>query len=412
MSLAPVLEPVVDLSSPKATGEVTACGFSAATQLIAEDSCDELQEDDKLLHHPLINTPISFDTCNHTKPKPLDLSNWKFTFTQDFLNRETHHLNHSSLFELFKNKSYLSLPSEKKVEILNHKRLQYADKFRYENYFSQCCLLTLLDHDIATNVCLCDVKSSEIHGINPTGLCNRHRLCHHCANRRAIKTLKTFQPKFYQHKWCFLTISYKENLPLTHLSGPQWARHWAAAKLALKRLVSTDHIPGAMWREELAIPSLIPTRVLPHLHAIIPVENISPCGLELLASWIAGYRDDLGYGVELESSIKCDTIATEEDFVRYVSYIHKPVNFVNPYALIWDDDASREDKVNINRLMRDLIEATIMHPKDRDQLGYFGNMLATTRGRFIGVPKNEREGTYKPSELSKRRNAGRYFKRK
>jgi len=406
--------PIQDASTPSplnAVGGVPDGNISLPTTSFNDECCDELQEENKLLHHNLINTPSSPNTCNSIKP--LDLSNWNFEITQDFLTRENNHLNHSSLFELYKNKSRLSLPSEKKVEILNHKRLNYADKYRYDNYFSQCCLLTLLDQDIATQVCLCDVKSSAIYGVNPTGLCNRHRFCYHCANRNAIKTLRTFRPKFYQHQWCFLTISYDESLPLTYLSGSEWARHWDAAKMALKRLVTTNGITGAMWREELAIPSLIPTRVLPHLHAIIPMEDLSPCALELLANWIAGYRDDLGYGVELEPSIQCNSILTEEHFVRVVSYIHKPTDLVTPYTSNWNENASREDKGATNRRMRDLIEATIMHPKDRDQIGYFGNMLATTRTRFIGVPKNEREGAAKPSEKHKRRNRrGRYFKAK
>jgi len=365
---------------PSAVGQVT-------------PSSHHLQDINNILSSHVITTPTPSD-----HPNPIDVRDEdevNYTLNQFILPDSSQCLNHAALGVLLEHQQSLSFEKARNVSVLNQKRLKQAAHYQYDGYFAQCGLMTLLEQNLATQVCMCGVKSKATHGINPTGLCNRNRLCYPCANRAARKTVETFLPRFHHHQWGLLTISYDGQLPLTHLSGSEWWLYWDAAKTALKRLVGTHGVDGAMYREELAVPSLSPTTALPHLHAVVPTAELNPEALDRLKSWVVGYRDDLGDGIRLEPSIDFRPVPTEEDFVRVVSYLHKPLDLVTPYTSRWDQRASEEAKLALNRSMRDLIEATIMLPKGRNQIDYCGNMRASSKVRFIGVPRNERGGASK-----------------
>ena len=364
------------------------CSLSEASVHQGNQNAHDLQDINTIIASPVITTPPLPHTPNSILPDSQDECHYTLT---DYIDPDaSSHLNHASLFELLEHQNLLSFEKDRNVSVLNQKRLNHPAKYPYEGYYAQCGLISLLEQNLATQVCMCGVKSKAINGINPTGLCNRTRLCWPCAMRASRRTLKAFQPKFYQHQWGFLTISYDGQLPLNHLSGSEWWLYWDAAKAALKRLVSTHGVEGAFYREEIAIPSLSPTTAIPHLHAIVPTDDLTPESLDRIKNWVCGHRDDMGSGVQLEPSINFKPIPTEDDFVRIVSYLHKPIDLVTPYVSIWDRNASREDKVALNRSMRDLIEATIMYPKGRNQIDYCGNMRASSKARFIGVPKDER----------------------
>lgn len=394
MSATLITNVVATPSSPCATGVADSCPENVADTLplkeavavasaatCANQTPHNLQDIDNILSSPLISTPPPIhsdeqDECH-------------YTLTQ--CNAEdSNHLNHASLSELLEHQTLLPFEKDRNVGVLNYKRTNQALKYSYEGYFAQCGLMTLLEQNLATQVCMCGIKSRKVCGTNPTGLCNRLRFCHTCAARAARRTLQTFQPRFHHHQWGFLTISYNGQIPLTYHSGSDWWLYWDAARTALKRLVDTAGVNGAIVREELAIPHLSPTTALPHVHAIVPTSELSPEAFERIRNWVWGYRDDLGMGVELEPSIDFHPITTEDEFERHVYYLHKPHDLVSPYATRWDNDASTAEKTALNRSMRDLIEALIFHPKGRHQIDYHGNMRASSKNCFIGVPKKER----------------------
>ena len=300
-------------------------------------------------------------------------------------------LNYASLGELLRAKNGVPPLLQLKIDALARKSTQYVDTYWYERYFPQCSLISMLDQSISTRICMCGLRGKKHFGINPTGLCNKPRLCMHCARRNVQNTLRTFGPAFHRHQWGFLTLSYHGDLPFTHISGPDWSRHWDAAKSAVKRLVANEIVGGAMIREELAILSLNPTSVQPHVHAIVPAGELSKAAEECLSSWMQGYRDDQGDGVSMPPSIKFERIATEEDFNRIVQYIHKPIDFVTPYVGLWGLVETYEEKVMINRAIRDAMEAVIVLTQGQRQIDYFGNMRAASKRSFIGVPLKERK---------------------
>ena len=297
------------------------------------------------------------------------------------------YLNHSSLDQLLSHRTVLSADKMMKLSALVRKRTHYPDTYRYENYFSQCSLISLLEQSYSQSVCFCGLKpgnSNDRLASNSTGLCNKPRLCWHCARNNVRNTLRTFQPVFFNHDWGFLTISYDGSLPFGPSSDLNWTLYWEAAKSALKRLVGTGAISGAMVREELAVLSLCPTIVQPHLHAIVPVSELSEGSVELLSRWTSNYTDDLGESVALKPSIVFKPVTTEDGFEGIVHYIHKPIDFVSPYRARWDDKLDAKDKATLNRAARDIIEASVAVPKGRFQIDYLGNMRAGAISRLLG----------------------------
>jgi len=371
--------------------EFTTTGLFTASQETQPDgqtAPDLLQVINRYLTSTIITTPPIQD-------KVLTLHNDNsntnsFSTLQRFDPDACKHLNHSSILTLLDHQEKLNFALSQNIGALNNKRLNYPTRYPYNNYFEQCSLIAMLDQSVARTICFCGLKPSQCHCTNPTGLCNKPRLCWPCSHRNARKTIKTFGPNFYQHQWGFLTISYHGSLPLHHLSGSEWWLHWDAAKSALKRLVETKNVDGAMWREELAILSLLPTTVLPHLHAILPTDCLSGAAIECLTSWTMGHRDDIGNGIQLAPSIDFKPLATQDDFDRVAHYLHKPIDLVTPYQSRWNDLAPLDEKVAINREMRDLTEAILYHSWRRSQVGYYGNMRASSRSTFIGVPLGSR----------------------
>jgi hypothetical protein len=137
-----------------------------------------------------------------------------------------------------------------------------------------------------------------------------------------------------------------------------------------------------MIREELAILSLNPTTVQPHIHAIVPTSELSETAIHLLNRWTETYCDEMGDSVTSKPSIRFSPIPTEADFERIVRYIHKPIDLVTPYQARRVMTVDDQDRSDLNRATRDIIEATIILPKDRVQVDYFGNILCC----FLNMP--------------------------
>lgn len=70
-----------------------------------------------------------------------------------------------------------------------------------------------------------------------------------------------------------------------------WLVHWEACKSALVQLVRDQRIRGVFWSEELAVNSLLPVRVLPHVHAIVDADDVDVELIRDMEALVAAYLE-------------------------------------------------------------------------------------------------------------------------
>ena len=309
-----------------------------------------------------------------------------------FLTIESHHpeesitLNYSDLGDLLINYNTLPTHIQHKVRSISDKLRTKASDFWYEGYYPQTTLISLVESNVSQSVCRCGFKPGR--SVSSPGLCHKPRLCLKCASLEARKSLNVFKPNFHNHSWGFLTISFHGDLPYSSTVSPaEWWRYWDATVHGVRQLNKAGYIQGAILREEIAINSIAPIRVLPHLHAIVSSPDVSDGVIDELGFDVYSYLDAQGEGVELLPSIRIQPLLTEDDFERVWFYIYKPTLFYDAYLAKWNDDATPQAKGCLNRSMHEAIDATIHIPFRRRQIHYLGNMRSSNRD-FIGVLEN------------------------
>jgi hypothetical protein len=180
-----------------------------------------LQEDNNihLSSYPITSSPKMMEPFSLTSPEGLTCGGFQFQRVEP---ERCHILNFSCLDSLIEAKDALSPSVQMKTSALDNKRTNYPETYWYKNYYSQCSLICTLDQSISTHVCFCGLRSKTKSGQGKAALCNKPRLCMHCARRNVQNSLKTFLPNFHHHNWGFLTISYSTPLRFTHTSGSDW----------------------------------------------------------------------------------------------------------------------------------------------------------------------------------------------
>ena len=292
-------------------------------------------------------------------------------------------LNYSDLGQLVSNINSLPPHIQHKVRTIADKQRIKSNDFWYDGYYPQTTLISLSESKISQSVCRCGFKPRS--SFASPGLCHKPRLCLKCARLEARKSLKVFRPLFGLHRWGFLTISFHNNLLYSRtVSTTQWLRYWDAASASVTNLRKQGFIQGAIVREELAINSIAPMRVLPHIHAIVSYPDITDSVKYTLASDVNSALQAAGEDAPLIPSIHFGALSTEEDFVRTWEYIYKPTLFYEAYSAKWDDEAMPRAKKCLNRSIHEAVEAAIHIPHGRRQIRYLGNMRSGTR-HFIGV---------------------------
>lgn len=294
-------------------------------------------------------------------------------------------LNWSSIPELRAHNHLLSPEQRGLISVLTRKSENKKKKTDTEENLAQPALLAMCGVYFAGRVAQCGNK-----GAKAVGLCDKNKFCDYCSYLAVKDKLKTFLPHADDKNFLFATLSFKGRLG--YFNGTDvydWYRYWDACKQAVKRLVDSERILGALCREELDV-DFLPTTVLPHVHAILHVEDLKTDDLRpLLRAWVEAYRDDNGLGLALEPTIKIQSCATTSDFVRRVRYILKPLKIAEAYDEAWQriDPFTRAEAPALNHGVREFLEGCNNSIFHRPQIKAYGSFSHKNPHHWGVAPK-------------------------
>lgn len=294
-------------------------------------------------------------------------------------------LNRTDLEELDSYKHLLNPLHVNYLKMARKKAKLHPQRYQRDDYLQTAALLSLADWPSVQRFLFCGIPTK----VNPSGLCYLHQFCPYCCWKVRRAAQLTYLPNHDQGVWHFLTGSFSGDLLFTCSDGFDWLVYWDAWKVALTELVKEGLIDGAYWVEELAINSMMPTRVLPHVHAIIDGQEMNDGLLQDLKTRVMEYLEaQLGEDC-LKPNTKLDQISDQKSLFDRIGYIHKPVKLVKPYQLAWPR-ASFHDRAiawRLNSQATDLVRGHAEITRRRCKMTARGTLDPRRKARFIGTPK-------------------------
>ena len=172
--------------------------------------------------------------------------------------------------------------------------------------------------------------------------------------------------------------------------------YWDAWKAGLTNLVAENLIRGVYWVEELAVKSFLTTRVLPHVHAIVEGDDLSPATLDTLTSRVEQHLREHFPSEQLQwqplqPNVKVQSVRDAKSLRDHVGYMNKPMNILKAYEQAWPVAAfhNRHWAPELNSELTDIVKGHTVITTGRDKMQYKGNLNPKDK-RFIGIPKDER----------------------
>jgi hypothetical protein len=235
--------------------------------------------------------------------------------------------------------------------------------------------------------------------------CNDWRLCPYCCHVKRMEILRKFLPCFREQSFYLLTISFARSLNVEPwLDEPMWA-YWAAAHYALKEMCLDHSFQGAIVLEECVIESYHPQMlILPHVHAVVRADQITPGQIEQLKALISSYdgrhwcgkrrrwvRRELSGLIEVRPVTQTCPLPELPDFSDALCYLVKPLDVYTPYANALAD-LRQQPGCELDWLNQDKNQTISMwelHKEHRYQHYYLGNMHASAKA-FLGYGPKRR----------------------
>ena len=171
--------------------------------------------------------------------------------------RDESSLNRADPEEIDRSKAILDGYQLRLLGMIDKKIQKHPQRYDRDQYRQTASFLILCKSPSAQRLAFCGIPSA----VNPSGRCRLHQYCPYCCWRERTAAQLTYVPGFYQGTWHFLTGSFEGDLGFTCSDGYDWLHYWDAYKHGLSALVEEGLIDGAYWTEELAVNSLLPTRV-------------------------------------------------------------------------------------------------------------------------------------------------------
>ena len=166
-----------------------------------------------------------------------------------------------------------------------------------------------------------------------------------------------------------------------------WLHYWDAYKSALKSLVADGDIRGVFWTEELALVKMLPTEVLPHIHALIEADSVDA---DIQAKLHQRVTQQLDGALEehLPPNTKVCSIKSQASLFHHIRYMIKPIDLVKAYDFAWPQAQSHNRHLaqSLNSQMSELVQGFSLVTIDRRKLNSKGNLNACTKN-YIGVRK-------------------------
>lgn len=301
--------------------------------------------------------------------------------------RDFSKLNRINCRELSYHEHLLSITQRNCLSFIKSKVTCWPDRFREPNQYLRQSQLLLLTHGWASadRYCRCCVPNKK----NPGGECKLHRFCPYCSWREGHKAALTYVPRFDDGNWHFLTGSFKCDLTMnTPADVFDWLHYWDAYLFGLKELVKAGDVRGVYLAEELAVNSMLPVHVLPHVHCVIEADEVGEDVVAKLQQLVSQHLAAF-FKTTLVPNTKLEGIQSAHSLFHRLRYMFKPINFVKAYENAWPVAASynRHLAQQLNNQMTDLVMGYSLATNRRNKMTGFGNLSAKTRSKFIGIKK-------------------------
>ena len=230
---------------------------------------------------------------------------------------------------------------------------------------------------------MCSVPNS----VNRSGQCRLHKYCPYCCYLEKQHVLARYVPCYDSGIWFFLTGSFSGDLTINGTSDYyDLLNYWDAYKSALQQLVREKLVRGVFWTEELAVNSIGPTHLLPHIHATIEADAFDQETVDKLeALVVSNLKSTLGPDY-LIPDIHVKNINSQRKFLSHLQYQVKPLQIVKPYDLAWSRSMhnNKAGAVRLNSETTDLVLGYSTITTHRHKINYAGNLNPKTKF-FIGT---------------------------
>ena len=292
-------------------------------------------------------------------------------------------LNRSDLRELHQHHELLTPNQRNLLKTVQKKQEIYPQRYK-DDYLRHSSLLLLSNGwSSADTYSMCSVPNKD----NRSGQCRLHKYCPYCCYLVRQRALARFVPVYELGQWFFLTGSFQGQLSMnTAQDYHELTCYWDAYKMALKELVDTKMIRGVYWTEELAVNTIAPVQVLPHIHAIVEADELSGETLLELSELVAqNLRAALGPD-GLIPNIHTKNLNSQRKLLSHIQYQFKPIKIVRAYDLAWEHclHNDRSGAVKLNSETTDLVLGYSTATKDRTKINFAGNLNPKTKS-YIGT---------------------------
>ena len=300
--------------------------------------------------------------------------------------RDESSLNRADPEEIDRSKAILDGYQLRLLGMIDKKIQKHPQRYDRDQYRQTASFLILCNSPSAQRLAFCGIPSA----INPSGRCRLHQYCPYCCWRERTAAQLTYVPSFYNGNWHFLTGSFEGDLGFTCSDGYDWLHYWDAYKHGLSALVEEGLIDGAYWTEELAVNSFLPTRVLPHIHAIIDAAEFTDSTLEILKERIAEYLPKQVGPDFLPPDVKVSAVQDEKTLFDTIGYMLKPMKLVRAYERAWPAASfnNRARAWELNSELTDLIKGHSQILRRRPKMRAKGTLNPRAK-IFIGVRKKD-----------------------
>lgn len=243
-------------------------------------------------------------------------------------------LNRSDLAELECHKNLIGRVERDYLGKVKRKSEIFPERFQDADYLSNSAIMLLsTGWSSAHKYAHCSIRGQ----VNRGGACKVHKYCPYCSWYAGEKAQLTYVPAFGDGNWHWLTGSFVGDLLYDGSAGAavNWLHHWDAYQAGFNEWLENNTVRGIYWTEELAVNSFCPTRVLPHVHAVVDADELNEAALEQVQESVNAHLAKVVGFEHLQPDLDVEEIGTQRNLMNRIGYMFKPLKLVRPYRNAW-----------------------------------------------------------------------------
>ena len=308
--------------------------------------------------------------------------------------------------QLMQHRSNLPTNTVRALKSIDYRIQEWPLRFGRERhqYRQNASLIAMSEFERAADFCRCCTIGSG-QGKYQHGKCNVWKLCPYCSHKKRKQILSKFLPVFRRGRWWFVTISPDDLCNLNPLTIDCLVDWWESCRFALNKSIKAGLINGAFMFETLSVHAYWPhAKGLPHVHAVVLADTMTPAIVDKLTSLLASYHGqwwsprkkrwfepEVPEPIWAKASTRTYELLREYDFASVLSYLCNPVNLAAAYIKDWPQVAGNWRQASqFNENVVEAINAWCCALYGRWGHRYLGALQHAHRD-FTGVKKANRE---------------------